>query len=236
MNLRKSSYFKPLCLLVAALFTSQCVSIERKLISTEEKVIENRNQVYVYELEKIKTPSPQDPNAEYKIVKFPLNEVESINTYKLSKVNVNNSIFLGMVAGTCIGYSIGGNLTQYEHAKFGNAIIGLLLGGVLGSIVLGKITGVKSDLKKVIKVSTKSYLVKNPDSSPIPVQNFPLEFKWRIRGKINVYKTQTDEQGIARINLVDDLKMPKFPPDGHSTLYIHYRNPYSQLNGIFSKT
>ncbi|HLP47066.1 MAG TPA: hypothetical protein VK469_14030, partial [Candidatus Kapabacteria bacterium] len=82
------------------------------------------------------------------------------------------------------------------------------------------------------KLPAGSYLKKKPESTPIPVQDFPLEFKWGSPGKSNSFKTQTNEQGIVRINLVDDLKMTKFPLDHALILYIYYLNPESQLKGI----
>ncbi|HLP58293.1 MAG TPA: hypothetical protein VK186_05660 [Candidatus Deferrimicrobium sp.] len=235
MNLRKSTYFKPLCLLVAALFTAQCVSTERKLISTEEKVIENGIQAYVYELEKVKTPSAQDPTIEYKIVKFPANRAESISTYKLRKVNGILCILLGCAAGAYYGSEIGYNSSIHSCDQMGPVFLGILIGSVTGTIVgalAGKTIGIKTD-KGIIKVPTKTYLKKKTDAMPIPVPNIPLEFKWGTGVKSNSFKTQTDEQGMVRINLLDDLKMAKFPLDHHLILYIYYLNPESQKKGIF---
>jgi len=234
MNLRKSIYFKPLCLLVAALFTGQCISFEKKLVSTEEKVIENGSQAYVYELEKIKTPSTQDPTIEYRIVKFPANRVESINTYKLRKNNRFLPILLGVLAGAGIGILIGKSQIKDPCQDFGKPILGFLLGAPIGGIVFAG-TGLglkeKSGIRE-IKVPTSSHFQKKPNSTPIPAQNLPLEFKWGTRGKSNAFKTQTDERGIVRINLIDDLKIAKFPPDHPLILYIYYFNPESQLKEI----
>jgi hypothetical protein len=226
MNLRKSTYFKPLCLLVAALFTGQCMSIKRELISTEEKVIENESQGYVYEFERIKTPSNEDPAVEYRIVKFPANRVESISTYK--KIDRSWPITLGIV-GAVFGGLIAIDLKHPDLYKllpnfFLGTLIGGLIGGSVGSSIKGKI--------KEIKEPTRRYLTKKSDSTAIPAQNLPLEFKWGTGGKSNSFKTQTNEQGIVRINLVDDLKMAKFPLDHPLILYIYYLNPESQLKGI----
>ncbi|HLP47294.1 MAG TPA: hypothetical protein VK469_15185 [Candidatus Kapabacteria bacterium] len=224
MNLRKSSYFKPLCLLVAALFTCQCFYMERKLISTEEKIIENGSQAYLYELEKVKTPSAQDPMIEYRIVKFPANRVELINTYQ--KIIKTNLFFF--ILGGCI---IGGFLAKDDYEMsgvFNGLLIGLTLGGT-GKIIWNKKSGIIGEIKK----PTRSYLQKKPNSTPIPAQNLPLEFKWRTRGKLSIFKTQTDEQGIVRVNLIEDLKMTKFPFDQPLTLFILYFNPESQRKGIF---
>ncbi|HLP58422.1 MAG TPA: hypothetical protein VK186_06315 [Candidatus Deferrimicrobium sp.] len=223
MNLRKSIYFKPLCLLVAALFTCQCISFERKLISTEEKVIENGSQGYVYELEKIKKTSAQDPMAEYRIVKFPANRVELINTYqKIIKTN----LFFFILGGCIIGF-----FSAKDDYEMNGAFNGLLIGltvGVTGKIIWNKKSGIIGEIKK----PTRSYLQKKPNSTPIPAQNLPLEFKWRTLGKLIIFKTQTDEQGIVRVNLIEDLKMTKFPLDHPLILYIYYLNPESQLKGI----
>jgi len=231
MNLRKSIYFKPLCLLVVALFTGQCISIEKKLVSTEEKVIENGSQAYVYELEKVKTPSTEDPTVEYKIVKFPANRIESISTYKLRKIDRSSAIVTGVLAGALAGWTLTLNSSDDSFLKsrgLESTYIIALIGGLIGgSIKAGK----KSDIKGEIKEPTESYLKKKSDSTPIPVLNLPLEFSW-WSGKSNTFKTQTDEQGLVRINLVDDLKMTKVPPDRSLILYIHYFNPVSQLKEI----
>ncbi|HLP49158.1 MAG TPA: hypothetical protein VK469_24670 [Candidatus Kapabacteria bacterium] len=235
MNLRKSIYFKPLCLLVAALFTGQCVSIEKKLVSTEEKVIEDESQGYVYELEKIKTPSAQDPIVEYRIVKFPANRVETINIYKQDrKGNTFSSMLLGCAISAALGIFIGTSLGNTHgdgdiNGSYYRVLIASLTGGI-GGLIAGFTIKKKSSL---IKEPTGFYLGKKPGSSPIPVQDFPLEFKGVAGGKSIVFKTQTNEQGIARINLIDDLKITKFPPDQPFTLYIHYLNPQSQKNAIF---
>ncbi|HLP58423.1 MAG TPA: hypothetical protein VK186_06320 [Candidatus Deferrimicrobium sp.] len=227
MNLRKSSYFKPLCLLVAALFTCQCISFERKLISTEEKVIEDESREFIYELEKIKTPSTQDPTAEYRIVKFPANRVESISTYK--KIDRSLPITLGIV-GAVFGGLIAIDLKHPDIYKllpnfFLGTLIGGLIGGSMGSSIKGKI--------REIKEPTRRYLTKKSDSTPIPIQNLPLEFKLGTGVKSNTFKTQTDEQGIVRINLIADLKMTKLPFDHPLTLFILYFNPESQKKGLF---
>ncbi|HLP47454.1 MAG TPA: hypothetical protein VK469_16010 [Candidatus Kapabacteria bacterium] len=235
MNLRKSSYFKPLCLLVAALFTCQCISFERKLISTEEKIIENGNQDFLYELEKIKAPSAQDPTIEYRIVKFPTNKVESINTYKIREVNGIFYILLGVIAGAYYGAKIGYNSSTYPDEEMSDTFLGFLIGSATGIMLgrlAGKAIGFKTD-KGIIKVPTKLYLKKKPDSIPIPVLNLPLEFIWWTHGKRNMLKAQTDDQGIVRINLIEELKMTKFPLKHHLSLYIHYHNPESQLDELF---
>lgn len=238
MNLRKSTYFKPLCLLVAALFTAQCVSIEKKLISTEEKVMENEIQEYIYELEKIKAPSTQDPTVEYRIVKIPVNRVQSINVYKkVKKVNLLGSFLGGIVAGAVIGAAIGALSGSHdEETLFRNLCYGFLIGAVTGTIggpAIGEEIGKKHDLGQ-FKLPVGSYLKKKPDSPPMPIQDFPLEFKWRTTGKSKSFKTQTNEQGIVRINLVEDLKMAKFPLDHPLKLRIYYFKPGSQLKGMFS--
>jgi hypothetical protein len=56
------------------------------LISTEEKVIEKGNH-YVYELEKVKAPSAQDPIAEYRIIRFPAQKIEEIDTHRVVRKN-----------------------------------------------------------------------------------------------------------------------------------------------------
>ncbi|HLP47453.1 MAG TPA: hypothetical protein VK469_16005 [Candidatus Kapabacteria bacterium] len=234
MNLRKSSYFKPLCLLVAALFTCQCISIEKKLVSTEEKVIEDESREFIYELEKIKAPSAQDPTIEYRIVKFPANRVESIDTYqKFKKVNIFNTILGGFFIGGFTGWTV--TLTSSDDSflkSFG--LKGTYICALLGGLIVSAISINKAAKKEEVKTS-RHYLEKKPDATPIPVQNLPLEFILWTHGKrkSNEFKTQTDEQGIVRINLVADLKMTKFPPGRSLTLYINYSNPESQLKGIF---
>jgi len=223
MNLRKSIYFKPLCLLVTALFTTQCITYERKLISTEEKVIENGSQAYVYELEKIKTPSAQDPTIEYRIVKFPANRVESISTYK--KVDRSLPIALGTVAGAVFGGII---VTDLNHPDINKALPNFVLGTLIGALIGSSIKGRKGEIKE----PTRRYLTKKSDSTPIPVLNLPLEFSW-WSGKSNTFKTQTNEQGILRINLIEDLKMTKFLPDRPLILFIHYFNQELQKNERF---
>jgi len=231
MNLRKSSYFKPLCLLVAVLFTGQCVTYERKLVSTEEKVIENGIEAYVYKLEKLKNPSAQDPIVEYKIVKFPANRIESFNIYKLKKVNRTSSTLIGFLAGAIIGTTIGTRSMKGEYLYLNRAINGFLIGTVTGATI-GYQLGKKPVIQEEIKAPAGICLEKISGSSPIPVQNLPLEFKWGTHGKSNSFKSQTDGQGLVRINLVDDLKMTKVPPDRPLILYIHYLNPVSQLKEI----
>ncbi|HLP46689.1 MAG TPA: hypothetical protein VK186_00480 [Candidatus Deferrimicrobium sp.] len=236
MNLKKSSYFKPLCLLVAVLFTTQCVSIERKLVSTEEKVIENTSPAYVYELEKIKKPSVQDPIVEYRIVKFPADRVE-INTYqKIRKINRTTFIF-GILGGALIGGFLSSNSkSRYVMAEpFDTAthcLIGAFIGGAGGLIgsMSGRKVGEKEGVIGEIKVPIKN--LKKADSTCMPSSYLPLEFKWGIRGKSHAFKTKTDEQGIVRINLLDDLKITKFPLDHPLVLYIYYLNPESQIKGI----
>lgn len=235
MNLRNNIYFKPLCLLVAALFVSQCTSVPLNLVSTEEKVIENGIQAYVYELEKIKTPSPEDPTVEYKIVKFPANRIETINTYKPKKVNrispIIGGVLIGAVIGSVIGVSSG---RHHEDGEILGFYGGFRLGALIGGISAYAVSGTKEKKSGLIKKSAGSSLGKKPDSIPIPAQNLPLEFKWGTRGKSNSFKTQTDEQGFVRINLIDDLKMTKLPLDRPLTLCIHYLYPESQLKGILS--
>ncbi|HLP49156.1 MAG TPA: hypothetical protein VK469_24660 [Candidatus Kapabacteria bacterium] len=236
MNLRKRLYFKPLCLLVAALFTGQCISFERKLISTEEKIIENGNQDFIYELEKIKTPSIQSPTVEYRILKFPTIKVESVNTYELIKIDRALPIIGGVIAGAAVGILIGNSQIQDPCQEFGKPVIGFLLGASMGGLIINMAhLGIKqkSVIKnEIIKEPTGSYLTKKHDSTPIPARNLPLEFKWWAR-KLNVFKTQTDDQGIVRINLIDDLKITKLPPEHHLYLCIHYLNPKTQLDELF---
>lgn len=236
MNLKKSSYFKQLCLLVIVLFTAQCISIERKFVSTEEKVIENASPAYVYELEKIKNPSvqpAQDPIIEYRIVKFPAHRVELINTYqKIRKTNRFFSIFGGCIAGALIGTIIGGYSARDDYEMSG-ALCGFLIGIPAGGLITGGIISkTKSGIIDEIKETTWRYLQKKTDSTPIPAKNLPLEFKWKISGKINAFKTQTNEQGIVSINLSEDLKITKFPLDHPLILYIYYINLESQIKGI----
>ncbi|HLP47296.1 MAG TPA: hypothetical protein VK469_15195, partial [Candidatus Kapabacteria bacterium] len=201
MNLRKSIYFKPLCLLVAALFTAQCMSIKRELISTEEKVIENESQEFIYELEKIKAPSAQDPTIEYKIVKFPANRIQPINVYKkFKKANLWECILAGLAAGAAIGAAVGylSGGSQVE-GRVMNGFYGFFIGALTGGISVPKI-GKKIEEEYdpgQLKLPAGSYLKKKPESTPIPVQDFPLEFKWGSPGKSNSFKTQTNEQGIV---------------------------------------
>ncbi len=228
MNLRKNIYFKPLCLLVAALFTSQCISIKKELVSTEEKVIVNGSQTYLYELEKIKTPSAQDPTVEYRFVKFPANRVESIYTFKIKKVNRSSPILIGFLAGAAIGTKIGINSMKGEYLYVGRAITGFLIGSSIG-IVCGIFASnqMGKNSAKIIetKESVGSYLTKKTGSIAIPVEYCPLEFKWGPSGKGIAFKTRADEQGIVRIHLIKDLKMTKVPPDHPLILHILYFNP-----------
>jgi hypothetical protein len=207
------------------------------LISTEEKVIENGSHGYVYEFEKIKTPSSQDPTIEYRIAKFPANRVESINTYKRRRVNRTLTIFGGLLIGAAAGIGVGSikNYDSCDPDPYINQFRGFFLGSVLGvlaGIGAGTHMGIKSDLKGVIKESAGNHLQRKPDSISIPAQNFPLEFVWGTIGKSNAFKTQTDERGIVRINLIDDLNMTKFPLDHPLILYIYYLNPESQVKEI----
>ncbi|HLP47064.1 MAG TPA: hypothetical protein VK186_05655 [Candidatus Deferrimicrobium sp.] len=233
MNLRKSIYFKPLCLLVAALFTCQCFYMERKLISTEEKVIGNGSQAYLYELEKVKTPSTQDPTIEYRIVKFPANRVESIDTYqKFKKVNIFNTILGGLFIGGFTGWTV--TLTSSDDSFIKSyGLKGTYISALIGSLIVSAISINKAARKEEVKTSRQS-LEKKPDATPIPAQNLPLEFILWTHGKRkgNAFKTRTDEQGIARIDLAADLKMTKFPTDHPLILYIYYLNPESQKKGI----
>jgi hypothetical protein len=236
MSLRKCIYFKPLCLLVAALFTTQCITYERKLVSTEEKAIENGIPAYVYELEKIKIPSSQDPMLEYRIVKFPANRVESINTYhKIKKPSPWASFKGGAVVGAIVGNRIGQSQIKDYCQDFGKPIVGSLIGALLGGTVFslfGRVLKKESRRKQEIKEPSRSIFTKKTGSIPIPVQYFPLELKWGTRGKSNSFKTQTDEQGLVRINLIDDLKIAKFPSDNPLILYIYFLNQESQLKEI----
>ncbi|MCX6580964.1 MAG: hypothetical protein NT166_12370 [Candidatus Aminicenantes bacterium] len=231
MNLRKSFYFKPLCLLVAALFAGQCMSIKRELISTEEKVIESESQGYVYELVKVKTPSVQDPTVEYRIVKFPANRVQSINVYKkVRKADPLGCVLGGLVVGAVIGAAIGALTAgkNDDRKQFENGFYGFFIGAITGGISgpkIGEKIGIKRAIRGEIKEPAGYYLKKKPDSIPIPAQNLPLELKWGTRGKSYSFKTQTDEQGFVRINLIDNLKMTKFLPDRPLILFIHYFNP-----------
>ncbi|HLP62642.1 MAG TPA: hypothetical protein VK186_27630 [Candidatus Deferrimicrobium sp.] len=237
MNFKKSSYFKTLCLLGAAFFTTQCASIERKLVSTEEKVIENESRDFVYEYEKIKTPSAQDPTLEYRIVKFPANKIEKIGTYKFIKVDRSPGIITGVIAGAVAGILMGNSQIRDTCVDRGKPILGFLLGAPLGGFILGQALGPtnKTALKEEIKKSTGNYLQKKADSTPIPVENLPLEFKCQSRGKIIAFKTQTNEQGIVRVNLVTDLKIKKFRPGNNLMLYIYYFNQESQLGCMISR-
>lgn len=237
MNLRKSIYFKPLCLLVAVLFMAQCVSIQRKLVSTEEKVMENESREFIYEYEKIKTPSTQDPTVEYKIVKFPAKRVETIFIFEqVKKVNRFPTSLLTVVAGAALGTGIGQVLVQDSCVDFGKPIFGFGIGtlvGLFASVAVVEIVEKKGGSKKeFLKKHAGSRLEKEPNSLSIPLQNYPLEFVW-AQGKRNVFKTQTNEQGIVKINLIDDLKMAKFPLDKPLILYINYLNPETQKNAVF---
>jgi hypothetical protein len=233
MSLRKNGYFKMLCLFVAVLFTGQCISYERNLISTEEKVIENGNY-YVYELEKIKTPSAQDPTVEYRIVRFPAKKIEVIDTHQLIRKNDHFLSFLGGaivggVVGSFLGYSLK-HQASVEH--MGNVGWGFILGTLGGGIGAASI----GDSEKTIKSSKPGYLQKKKDSIAIPAPYFPLEFKL-IRGKkAVVFKTQTNEQGIVKLHLFHDLKIPKYPLDQSLRVYIHYLNPESQQKGLLKDT
>ncbi|HLP58291.1 MAG TPA: hypothetical protein VK186_05650, partial [Candidatus Deferrimicrobium sp.] len=193
----------------------------------------NDSRSYVYELEKIKKTSAQDPMAEYRIVKFPANRVESIKTYqKIRKTNTILSVLGGCVAGALI-FSIIGFSSQDDFDRSGG-ISGFWIGLPLGALIIGQIiSGKKSSITGEIQKLTWSDLQKKPNSTPIPAQNLPLEFKWRTRGKLSIFKTQTDEQGIVRVNLIEDLKMTKFPLDHPLILYIYYLNPESQRKWIF---
>jgi hypothetical protein len=63
-----------------------------------------------------------------------------------------------------------------------------------------------------------------------------LEFKLGTGSKQFVFKTQTDEQGIVKINPIKDLKVIKVPPDHPLTVFILYINPETQSIGIFGDT
>ncbi|HLP60353.1 MAG TPA: hypothetical protein VK186_16045, partial [Candidatus Deferrimicrobium sp.] len=212
-----------------------CVSVEKKLILMEEKVIVQDSQDYVYELEKIKTPTNQDPTIEYRIVKFPANKIEHIDTYqKIRKSHRFLPILGGFIAGASIGGFLGYHLDPHDWtSKVRSAETGILIVGLIGcinGIWAGHEARKKDGIKEEIKVPTRNYLEKKPLSTSIPVPNLPLEFKWENPNKGNAFVAETDEHGIVRIHLMNDLKIAKFPLNHQLILHIHYLNPESHLN------
>lgn len=236
MNLRKSRYFKMLCLAVAILFTVQCFSIKKSLISTEKRVIENEIH-FVYEFEKIKTPSAQSPIVEYKIIKFPADKVETINKYV--KVKKPTHLPLALIAGTIcglIGRSSAAKHIQDPCADFLDPPLGFIGGfslGFLGTAILSYGINNKKTVLGEFEVPKESILIKKPGSIPIMAPNIPLEFKWMIKNKIFIFKTNTDDQGIVKLNLINDLNMINSPSVWPSRWQIYYINTETQAKELF---
>ena len=225
-----------LCLFVAVLFTVQCVSVNKRLILTEKRVIENEIH-FVYELEKIKIPSAQSPIVEYKIIKFPADKVESINKY--AKVKKPTHIGLALVVGTIcglIGRSNGASQIEDPCQDFLKPPLGFAAGfslGFLGGAILSYCINNKKTILGEFEEPKGSTLIKKPDSDPIMAPNIPLEFKWMIKNKSFIYKTNTDDQGIVRLNLINDLNLTNYPHGWPSRWYIYYLNPESQTKELF---
>jgi hypothetical protein len=106
--------------------------------------------------------------------------------------------------------------------QIGAATLGMLMGGIIGTALplLVKIPD------KTVGQIKEHHLVLNPkpDADPIPARNIQVEIQWPSEGRCENYKTRADDQGLLRINLINDLKPKKFPPDKLSRLLIRYIN------------
>lgn len=219
---KKGTFFKLVCLSVLVSFSSACITVSKgRLISTEDNIISN--EYFKYTIKRVKNPTLLDPTVDYKIMKIPLNAVVRKEYYEMvRKYYPKASWPFGLVGGAIVGLHIGQILPlEEEEQRTGAELIGILLGGIIGTA-----------LPLLIKIPTKTvgqtkehHLIFNPkpDAEPIPARNIQVEIQWPER-KGEIYIAKADDLGLLRINLVNDLKPKKFPPDKPSRLLIKYIN------------
>ncbi len=231
----KKAFFKLICTIVTVIFLSNCYHISRgNLISTEQQV--NRNEVlgYKYQVEKIKYPSLKDPTMEYKIVKMPIYKVQDVLVYeKVKRMDFLRTTITFGISGFCLGALAGmvGNLktnnqdASAENSKVNPIQMGLASAAVLSILPLFGIFN-KQQGKKVgeIRKPGKSYIDSSNSFQKIPAVNIPVQFESDDDGVKNSFKAQTDDQGIVKINLIDDLKIKKSASDQPVNVLIKFMN------------
>jgi hypothetical protein len=157
-------------------------------------------------------------------MKIPLNAIVRKDFYEMTrKYHAAATAPFGLVSGVIGGFEIAVILhPSNNEKKIGAEIFGFLLGGIIGTALplLVKIPD------KTVGQIKEQHLVLNPkpDAEPIPARNIQVEIQWPSQGRGEIYKTRADDQGLLRINLINDLKPKKFPPDKPSRLLIRYIN------------
>ncbi len=197
-----------MCLVTVVMFMCQCMSVRKgALIETQKNIDESKIAGYEYHIDRIKTPTPPDFTAEYKFVKLPLLNVEETSIYKRVK-KYNRLKTSGLLAAIAIAVGVKAAseaiIHDEENGPF-NIYTGVMFGGLVGAIV-SLVIKVKPKEIEPIK-EPKNYLIKKSGSTPLPFENQPVEIQWYSRGKIQTFKTFTDNNGIIKINVIDDLKL-----------------------------
>jgi len=232
MKWRKNKLFKTAVLFLVIIFSWQCSSITTGgLVSSEEKIDQQIIRGYQYGIEKIKEPSSQDPTLEYKVVKFPVNRGQVINTYEKVKIKHSKPMLWCFLLGAGIGFSVSIG-KDYEPEGFSKAFKVTLqtLGFGLYGLIIGRFLKGKAFYAfggETVTVPDERIIHKHVFFEPnkiysTPVPNFPVKVTWRSEGKQGAFEIATDDQGIIRIHVTDDLKMSAAALKGGVDLTIGY--------------
>lgn len=222
MKWRKNKLFKIAVLVSVIIFSWQCSSISTgSLITSEEKINEQIINGYQLGIEKIKQPSSQAPaleyKLEYKLVKFPMNQAQVINTYERVKTKHSKPMLWGLLLGGGIGFFYGLALPSDSEGllgRNGKVIVGTLglglYGLIAGRLIKGKAFNAFGG-EKVIDTDNpiirKEVFFEANKSFSTPVPNFPVNITWSSLGKQGTYETTTDENGVISVHASADLKL-----------------------------
>jgi hypothetical protein len=208
MKYRKNVFKKLMCLVTVAMFMCQCMSVRKgALIETQKNIDESKIAGYEYHIDRIKAPTPRDFTAEYKFVKLPLLNVEETGIYKRVK-KYNRLKTAGLLAAIAIAVGLKAASEAIIHDEGNgpfNIYTGVMFGGLVGAIVSLVIKVKPKEIEPVKE--PKNYLIKKSGSTPLPFENQPVEIQWYSGGKLGKFKTFTDNDGMIKINLADDLKL-----------------------------
>jgi hypothetical protein len=232
MKYRKHFFKKLVCLVTVVMFMCQCATVRKgALLDTQKNIDESKIAGYEYRIDQIKAPTTQDFTAEYKIVKLPMHNMVETRTYKgVKKYNSTIIATVLVLAGVILGGGYGAEHVVDEDREEQYITKCALLGGLGGAVVSYIFTRIANNRAAKDEVDPvkehKNYTITKPGSTPIPFENQPVEIQWYSGGKIQTFKTFSDNDGIIKINLTGDLKINvnEFSTGKRFSLVIFYIN------------